>query len=134
NGMIRELEARPSFLNGVPPEALMSRYLKGASFHIADLVRNETRIRGWTFEDCTIYGPAVIATLAGTLIHEPTWTAENVDYVLWDAHGGEDRRWEGLIGLQDCAFRRCTFVRIGILVKPEEAERIRAQVEDQDES
>lgn len=120
--LIAELEAQPPFLKGLPPDALARRRLEGQPIHIADLARNETRIRGWTFEDCTIYGPAILASLPGTIIHEPTWMGEKVDDILYVADG--DRRWEGVIGLQDCTLRRCTFVRIGLLVKPEEYRRL----------
>ena len=128
--LTEEKESQPPSSNGLPADALANRHLRGQPIHIGDLARSETMIRGWTFEDCTIYGPTIIATLGGTNIHKPTWVTEKAADVLYVADG--DRKWEGVIGLQDCALRRCTFVRVGLLVKPEEFERIKGEMEGQD--
>jgi len=82
------------------------------SFRIVDLVGRDDLITGRTFEDCTIYGPAVLAPLDRMTFEHNTFEAD-AGAIFWLIP--EERvHVMGAIGLTDCTFRRCVFRRIGI--------------------
>lgn len=90
-------------------------HISHRSFRIVDLVENDDLIKGRTFEDCTIYGPAVLAPLDRMTFEQNTFEAD-MEALLWEIP--EDRqRVLGAIGLSNCTFRRCNFRRIGIAGK-----------------
>ena len=109
-------------------EALRKRYLVKEYVYIADLALKEAIVRGWTFEECEIYGPAIIATLGNTIIDNPTWIANSMDDVIWEV--SENRVDHiGVIGLDGCRFLDCTFVRVGYLTTPVAASRMKRELE-----
>src|SRR5688572_10864091 len=82
------------------------------SFRIVDLVGLDSLITRRIFEDCTIYGPAVLVPLGSSMFEKNIFEGEP-QALLWEIP--EDRtQVEGAIGLVDCTFRRCIFRRIGI--------------------
>lgn len=98
------------------------RHITHRSFRIVDLVdEGSDLIMGRTFEDCTIYGPAVLAPLNQLTFERNTFEA-TPDALFWVI--AEDRnQLVGAIGLIDCTFRRCTFRGIGIAGKRELIQR-----------
>lgn len=91
------------------------RHLTHRSFRIVDLVEDDDIIEGRIFEDCTIYGPAVLAPLNDNTFSHNTFEADPAAF-LWQV--AEDRdRVVGAIGLRRCIFRRCIFRRIGLAGK-----------------
>ncbi len=86
------------------------------SFRIVDLVAGSNdRITGRTFEDCTIYGPAVLAPLNQMTFEHNTFEA-TPEALFWEIPEDRDQIL-GAIGLTDCTFRRCIFRGIGIAGK-----------------
>ena len=85
------------------------------SFRIVDLVSDDDIITGRTFEDCTIYGPAVLTLLNDVTMDSNTFEGSR-DALFWELPE-ERERVIGAIGLRDCRFRRCVFRRIGIAGK-----------------
>ncbi|MBI2261365.1 MAG: hypothetical protein HYU62_06840 [Caulobacterales bacterium] len=71
----------------------------------------EAVIKGKTFTDCVIQGPAVIAVLSGTTFEGCNMGAASDAASLLFAPRGP--RLVGAIGLQECRFVRCRFVQIG---------------------
>ena len=71
----------------------------------------EAVIKGKTFTDCVIQGPAVIAVLSGTTFEGCNMGAASDAASLLFAPQGP--RLVGAIGLQECRFVRCRFVQIG---------------------
>ncbi len=79
-----------------------------------DLLSNALVIRGRTFEDCRIHGPAVLVE---------GYTPEKTDLfagsnfwkgnAFWDAPEGEHHT--GVIVLKNCTFRDCRFTNVGFL-------------------
>jgi cell division protein FtsB len=99
-------------------EELANRHLSNRPFYITDLTRSDTMVRRWTFEDCDILGPAVVAPLVGTVIENPTYVGDRPEHIEWRT-SPERAEHIGAIGLEDCVIRRCTFINIGVVVNPE---------------
>jgi hypothetical protein len=90
-----------------------SLYLQGKRLYLADLVGPDNMIEGRTFEDCWIYGPAVIVAATGTDLSENHFDADaDTTYItVAKATAGGN---SGLILIRDCKFRHCTFFRVSI--------------------
>jgi hypothetical protein len=92
------------------------RHITHRSFRIVDLAEEiDPIIRGRTFEDCTIYGPAVVLPLDYITLEHNSFDGAP-EAVLWEI---PDERAViiGAIGLIDCIFRRCRFQGIGVAGK-----------------
>jgi len=97
-------------------------YITNKYFHIYDLVDSHGLIQSRTFEDCWIYGPAV---LAGD-------NASDIQYCTFDgsfdaALIGTDLppNVVGVIFLKDCKFRKCHFFEISFLTSPNNVKALR---------
>jgi hypothetical protein len=102
------------------PVDTTASYFRGQDLWIADFARRSTVVSDKVFEDCQIFGPAVVAAFNSGTFVDCTWAeGENPKSVLWEATPDREK-FVGVIGLEDCLFRRCHFVRVGLLVKPEE--------------
>jgi hypothetical protein len=76
----------------------------------------EAVIKGKTFTDCVIQGPALVAVLAGTTFDGCNMgAATDAKSMLFTPQGPQ---LVGAIGLQDCRFIRCRFVQIGYTGSP----------------
>ena len=82
---------------------------------ITDLTVNEDVLRGLTFENCQIVGPAVLILLGKTLVQDCNWEA-TPESMIWVVEDDRDSV-TGAIGLEDCEFYGCRFVRAGLAVK-----------------
>ncbi|MFN8559321.1 MAG: hypothetical protein U0531_18950 [Dehalococcoidia bacterium] len=91
------------------------QHLSHRSFHISELASDDGFIIGRTFEDCTIYGPAVILPVDHVTFENNTFEAER-EALFWEIP--DDREVVvGAIGLKSCVFRRCIFRGVGIAGK-----------------
>jgi hypothetical protein len=98
----REIVARSSFSK----EAIWLPILAVHTMNAGEPV-----IRGKTFTDCVIEGPALVAVLKGTTFDGCNMgAASDPRSMLFESKGP---RLVGAIGLEDCAFVRCRFVQIG---------------------
>ncbi len=80
-------------------------------------------IKESTFEDCDIYGPAVLVLAKGSV--EETfvnceWGEGRQAFWAFSKRG----RYVGVIAVENCTFKRCNFFGIGVVVKPEEYRRL----------
>lgn len=83
------------------------------SFRIVDIVAPVPPIlEGRLFEDCTIYGPAVLLPLSETRFEQCTFDAAP-EAIFWELLPTRDLVVGG-IGVAKCAFTRCHFFGIGI--------------------
>jgi len=88
------------------------RHISHRSFRIVDILGEDTFITGKTFEDCTIYGPAVLVPIDRTTMDQIALDGP-LDAIFWEVP--EDRMMIiGAVGLIDCTFRRCKFHGLGI--------------------
>jgi hypothetical protein len=90
-----------------------SNYIANRTFSITDLTRNDDRIVGKTFENCTIWGPAALAPDGVGVIDGCTFDGPR-ELVVWSVSENQQRAI-GVIGSEDCVFRNCYFRRIGIV-------------------
>ncbi|MDO8433319.1 MAG: hypothetical protein Q7S58_13005 [Candidatus Binatus sp.] len=102
-------------------------HLEGKRFYITELIgppRAEgfAVIEGWTFEDCWIYGPVVLAGLGENDIQHNIFVGD-FDNIFTVTEVGAAP--VGVIWLKDCRFRRCHFVAISILATKAEVQHIR---------
>ena len=83
-------------------------------------------IEGVTFEKCTIVGPAVLASVDGSItLTRGKWDVP-FDNLLWPISPDRPQPIVGAIGLVDCHFFDCTFLGIGLAIPEEHVERFRA--------
>lgn len=100
------------------------RDVRNRSFRIVDLLPPDSdTISGRTFEDCTIYGPAVLIPILGVWFEQNSFDSD-LDALLWEIPD-ERASVAGGIGLIDCTFKRCVLRRIGIAGKPGFIEHLR---------
>lgn len=97
---------------------LTGRYISGQTFSISDVQHNGT-ITGRHFEDCDIYGPAILAIqgighVVGCRIHAPFDAAFiTVDQPMLC----------GPIITLDCTFKDCRFYQIGFIGSKEDRDK-----------
>jgi hypothetical protein len=94
-------------------EEFAESYIHGKYFKIADLADSRNIIEGRTFEDCWIYGPAVL------FLHQSNDISNNNEFVgssdeIFMAAGQHSvvGGGSGVIVLKDCKFRKCHFLRV----------------------
>jgi len=83
-------------------------------------------IRGKTFTDCVIEGPAVMAVMDGTTFESCTMgmTSDTAN-LLYKAQG---KKLAGVVGMAECTFVRCRFVQVGFTGTDEFVEQMRAGI------
>jgi hypothetical protein len=94
---------------------MADRY-EGEVVRIALLAGDEGIVRNATFERCDIKGPAVVVPLRKTVIEHNRF--DGGDAVLWEVPP-ERPEVVGAIGLEDCTFTGCHFMKVGIAGPPE---------------
>jgi hypothetical protein len=98
-----------------PPAAGAS----GKVIRIADLSLDQGVLRGRTFEDKVIVGPAMFVFSGAVTFDSCKFGGAREDVVVEVPVGR--RRVVGAIGLKDCVFRRCRTVNIGLLLTDQQA-------------
>lgn len=98
-------------------------YIDHRSFRMVDLASDYDLIEDKIFEDCTIYGPALIVPVNNMVFESNTFEG-TPDALFWVIPDEQDRVI-GAIGLNNCTFRRCIFRRIGIAGKRDVIERFK---------
>jgi len=90
---------------------LTGNYISNQSFNIADLAYNGL-IEGRTFENCQIYGPAILMT-GGVVgfMHECRFEGHPNALVIETSN----KVLIGIISIKNCTFRRCVLRQIGII-------------------
>lgn len=105
------------------PDKLTAEHIQGLTFRLADLlVVGSSTIKGRMFEDCDIYGPAVIFMVKNNAIlfcrFPEVPNAESLfitaPRLTWVA---------GIVGIEACIFRHCTFHNVGFIATPEDKEK-----------
>lgn len=119
----QELPAQTNFTTD--SAVLSGPYIRSHTLRIADLAREDNLIRGRTFEDCTIHGPAVLALINHVqLLGAEIRSHPDVFFIELP----ESRYVVGPIGLENCVFKNCTFIRIGIMAKSDEIREWKKQI------
>ena len=87
---------------------------EGKTIRLVDLVNEDNIIKKRTFEDCYIFGPAIMAPLGKTSIIDCSFAGQFDDLFI-TIQNRQFKGNEGYIGCLDCTFIRCNFSRIGIV-------------------
>ena len=104
-----------------PAKELTGRFISGQTFDIADVAHNNKIIRR-TFDDCDIYGPAVLFLSGVSHLQECTFSG-NRDGVFIET---PQSQIIGPISAVDCGFRNCRFHGVGFIGNAEYVARLRA--------
>ncbi len=92
------------------------------TIRLADLARLSDGLRGLTFEECEIQGPAIIALQGSTALNGCSFDGD-AQSLFWDT--GEREYVVGAIALVDCNFMKCRFERVGIAVPPDARDKFK---------
>ncbi len=112
----------------LPSELLFAPHLEWESFYVTQLLPGTGGLRRRVFENCRIHGPAVLAPMntghvGGQSFVGCIW-AENEDAFWRVPPGLGSGEIVGVVALEDCIFRDCYFVKIGVMVTLEDHERL----------
>ena len=110
------------------PEDLARTHISHLSFRIVDMARDDFVIRNRTFEDCTIYGPAVLVMPGGSsgLLQECLFHVSNATEMFLDV--GSAPAITGVIVLEGCVMRRCRLIRIAFAGPQELLRKLQAEI------
>lgn len=114
------------------PDALTSSILRNMDIRIADLVREDFIIRGRIFENCHIYGPAILGAIGtDNIVYNPKLRqiSKNGYFVATT-----NKEISGAIGVDGCVFKNCTFHRISIIGPPAIIEKMKKDIGFQDDA
>lgn len=114
---------RPDESKLTPASGLSGPYINGHHFRITDLVKDHHIIQDRTFENCTIWGPAIIVLEKSVVLGA---TIGNPDEVLYEI--GE-RYCVGVIGVVNCTFKKCKFFKIGFMGSKANMDGIRKAIQ-----
>jgi hypothetical protein len=95
-------------------------YISGKHFHIADFADSRGIIESRTFEDCWIYGPAVITVSSGDAMSAGLTAFEFAEFTN-SRKGDLLIRYDkplvatGVIVIRGCKFRHCHFLDVAIM-------------------
>jgi hypothetical protein len=100
-------------------EQLTGSVIKGQHFRIA-LLPVEGAIFDRMFEDCVIYGPAVLAFSGYADARDCTWVVSDPSKIHWKLQFDKGKTDiselpAGAIIVRQCIFKRCTFVNVGFV-------------------
>jgi len=112
---IARLQRMPPNEIEVSHRFIADNYIRGRIIQLMDLIAPGARpvISNRTIEDCEIRGPAMIGLLGGVNLDDNNFDGANIDELFVEVL--ENRIIIGAIGLKDCVFRRCRFIKIGII-------------------
>jgi hypothetical protein len=99
-------------LNFATPEALIPTTLQNMNIRISDLAREESIIRNKTFDNCQIYGPAMIVPRNCIKMGQLTLAEIDPNGVFIET---KNRTASGVIWLDNCVIKDCTFHKISFI-------------------
>lgn len=116
------------FPEKLPSELLFAPHLEWESFYITQLLPGTGGLRRRVFENCRIHGPAILVPtnlgqIGGKTFVDCTW-AENENAFYPPAPDGAHRQLTGVVALEDCSFRECYFVGVGVFISQEDYDRM----------
>lgn len=88
------------------------RELRNEVVSITSLAVTSPLIQGYTFINCRIVGPAVLAVLSEVSIEHCHFEAD-INSLFWEVDPATRPTVYGAVGIQDVSFSNCTFQAIG---------------------
>lgn len=108
----------------LPANFPQRRLFSGAAVVLTDLVGVPPVILDTEFEDCVLVGPALVAALGPLELSDSTLPN---GHFIWEFPAPEGEM-VGVIGLGQCAIRRCRFEGVGLAVPPGGREAVLARI------
>jgi hypothetical protein len=135
----------------LPQGAQSRQHFPSFSFRLVDLVTPEqamsqTAIRDKNFYKCVIHGPAVLAPMENTrFVGETEFFDEprpgQPDSMFYELEANrkleenQTRVWvTGVVGVQGCVFRDCTFVDIGVMAQASVIQQLKSHLDGNGEA
>ncbi len=100
-------------------EQLTGKYISGQTFNLSAIV-HDGAIKDKTFNDCDIYGPAVIFIEGVFTFHECTFDGKPEEIFI----GVDQKSIVGPIHVLNGAFRKCRLHKIGIIGNKEDTQKL----------
>jgi hypothetical protein len=120
----RQVEDRQDSGPQLQPNELAKQCISDRTLRIVDLVGDGAHIEGRTFERCHIMGPALVTFIFPLKMSGGGFvTGGNIEAILWEQP--PNKRVIGIIAVENCVFRDCTFEGIGIVGPPEDIQQFR---------
>jgi len=113
---------------GASASELASNYISGRTVRLTDLVPDLPAapvIRGKTFENCDILGPAVVVSKMSSLYESTFIFGEKERDVFIETPSNDELH--GVIGLERCVFRECIFLRVGFIAPKDQIDAFLAE-------
>lgn len=88
-------------------------------------------LSGIEFEDCTIFGPAILFPFNGVSMLDCVWMLPHeasIGAMLWPLDPDERPVVTGVIFMNDCTFTRCEMVDVGLAGRADRLEAIRREL------
>jgi len=107
------------------PDALTPSILQNMNIRISDLTREEQIIRNRTFDNCHIYGPAIIITDNCIITPKADFTEIDPNGIFIET---TNKIVSGAIKLDTCVIKNCTFHKISFIGSSEGIRRLKERV------
>jgi hypothetical protein len=112
------------------PDQLLTPAIRGVSFRLVDALGKEpgAELRGRVFEDCHVYGPAVLLfgrdiKFEGNILLGP------FEAIAWEIDPSTRPHVAGVIRIENAVFRRCRFEGVGFAGNSHEISLLRRSME-----
>jgi hypothetical protein len=108
------------------PGDLLGKSIRGLTFRLTDLPLIQDTIRDRTFDECDIYGPAIIFIVSPAEFTKCHFHGDP-ELMFWMPGPGQ-KGMLGAIAFQNCIFRRCRLIGIGFTGDREVLEFMRTTI------
>lgn len=105
-----------------------TRNFRNTLVRVADLTVVEDFVEGYTFSNCEIVGPAVVAFLGGTVVSHCSFDSPGQSALFWPIAPSREVVL-GAVAFVGCHFSGCSFRRIGLALPEDEIEQAAAGID-----
>lgn len=113
---------RPNFAT---PDQLLAATYSGMQIRIADLTRENTFIKGKVFENCDLYGPAVVYFDSSNVVDISIDLSDApIDSILIST---SNVGLSGVVGFRNCVLKNVLLIHIGIIGTPDAIQALKAK-------
>jgi len=111
--------------NFATPDQLLTSTYSGMQIRVADLTRENLFIRGKVFENCDLYGPAVVYFDSSNVVDISIDLSDApIDDILIST---SNVGLSGVVGFQNCVLKNVRLIHIGIIGTPDFIQALKAK-------
>lgn len=107
------------------PDELLSSSLNGLTIRLTDLARESDLITNKTFENCRIYGPAVMGANDTDIFYNCEFYGNKNEMLITTINYSAI----GVVGCNNCVFRNCQFYRISFIGNADYIQNVEVQIQ-----